>query len=482
MAAIVPTILTLAAVTAAATRAVAAANIAEGYNGFVCTVNIAKPSDHVEDIARIVLSAPVAGAAAGVEVDLLATLVYKLWVIQGKPAAATPITQDHINKFAPEAHLMLAKMTIYKLASLAGIAVDIRLSDVAIRNAVPAVAAKTRAVNEMVTIMVTSGEEKARIATAGRRSLQCLLCNAIHREQNEGHNWFTDEAAKARSPTGKALTVAGAEIDALRVFMAARGHDEFHHLEDRPLEHIATAIAGSGAATLPDIDIDYAGNNVRGSPLRAVFYIGEAAIGRFPAGILGKAAIMICCQMTNGMINHIMAKVLVGGAGGLTTVVNTVSRAIAAATFTHAQLLAIDASLADIVALTYGYCTEAGLIAEDDYPAYQNHAKRAVGAVASGKALAQSVMAAIPNKAAVEGGIIANLGTIATAFNAVAALSIGGAAIAPGVPVIDTTAITAETGEDQSSKLINAMLEGRLGAGGNAAGNGGAAGPAAASP
>jgi hypothetical protein len=457
--------ITIGAVNTAVGSATVAPALATDYNGFSCSISMTKNDEYVKDISKLVLSAPAAGAGGATSINMKETLVHKMWVIQGKPTAAVDVTQEHVNQFVEHARVMVAQMTILKISDASGIAICLRNSDSVPNTTVPNVARKERAVTEIVAIIIDDFEEKAKVSCVGRRCLQAAEANAIHREQNGDHSWYTQNTMIARSPTGKACTIAGAEIEDFKRFMVIWGHDIWHFLENSTLANIALAIAGGGMALVNAPGLHYDGEDINGRALKEIFYVGEAARGRYPAGILGKAAIIITCQMATGMLSHIMGKVLVKGAHDVAPMIEKVRLAVAASTFTHEQLIALDAALSNVVALTYGYCTEAEIVGEDEYLAFSNHAKRNPGMITVGRGLAKNVMAAIAHKGAVEGGIEASVATIATAFSAIATAVPKGATdpLVDGAKDIDTTKINAETGEDMSSKLMNAMIDGSLG-------------------
>jgi phage gp16-like protein len=84
----------------------------------------------------------------------------------------------------------------------------------------------------------------AKLASDSRFVLLCLLANAIHRKQVNGHNWITEDTSRNNTPAKKATSIAAAESGAFAEFMARYGHDLWHFLNDSSLYSAADHLTG----------------------------------------------------------------------------------------------------------------------------------------------------------------------------------------------------------------------------------------------
>jgi hypothetical protein len=420
--------------------------IASDWNGSLGTVDLAKPTDYTGDQGKIVVSN---GAF-----DLGETLMYHMWVIQGKPDAAADATQDHITRFTGIAREMIARYRVYAIFHHAGSGPVFRASDTLSKSPVPSAALKTKEVQELANILTTTGAYEEAIAAAGQMVLYSIVANAIHREQNDGHSWFSDEMNNPRSPTAKTIGVAGRLKTTFADYMAKRGHDGNHHLTDDTLAAYAKVLTGEDAlmTVVSSSAKMYNGVDIRGMPVAKIFDLGESVKGRYPAGKLGKAAIVIGLGMFKAMVSHLCNRVKIDGVSGLADNATNLSEKVSKNTYPHAVLLAVGQSMGPAFALTYGFLTKAGVLGPEQYRAFANHAKRYPAELASGESMAIALKRTAVHKEAIAGSIIGALAAIARALENAAATKVVAIAGAAAVPImtdivkVDTSAITAEVG------------------------------------
>jgi hypothetical protein len=415
-----------------------------GWNGSVGNVNLAKPRDYTGDFGKI--------CATQNNFNMPETLCYLLWVIQGKPARAVALTQEHINTAVPHYRRMIARYRIYKIFKDAGVDFVYRQSDLIGTDYTGAAAKPGNATRELYTLLTAEGVMEEKLAEQGRMVLLSLVANAIHREQHADHSWFTDEMKNPRSPTTKILTIAGADKDKFKTYMEECGHDGNHHLDFVTISTLAKVLARTATRVMPDVaDYMVGGDNLKGKELGAYFDLGEANKERFPAGILGKAALLVAVQMIEAMITNLASRVKMEGIAGITVNAARLGDRISSTALVHKVILELGRCLGPLISLVYGFCTKARILDENEYKAFENHAKRYPAKLAVGRSLATSLARTTPHQEAITGAVISALSSINEGLMAAAAtkVDVGGRAVdllANKVPV-DTARIKAEVGK-----------------------------------
>jgi hypothetical protein len=440
--------LATAAARPAATEAPA---VAADWNGTLGKVDLAKPSDYTGDFGKLITVRD--------NLSLADTLEYYMWLCQDKPKVDTPVTQDHLDRFIPFAREIIARYRIYKIFHHAGKAPTFRKSDTLDVGFCPVVAKKNREVREIVAMLTTEGAMEDEIAKVGRNILYSFPANGIHREQHDLHNWFTEEMKNPRSPTSKALGVAGRNKEEFRVFMEGRGHDGNHHLPDEMLDAYSKVICqvDTDLEIPAGTSIMYGGRDIAGMKVYKIFDLGESVKGRYPAGILGKAAIIIGLSMFQAMISHLATRVKIVGIKPILINVTRLTERVKDASFPHKVLLRLGTTLGPQFAVTYGFLLHSNILEEEDYKAFSNHASRYPAEMASGKSLASALKRAAPHREAITGAIVTALTSMAESLTTAAAIDTGaggGAAVAPVLTNLEKVKlddIVAEVGKVDST-------------------------------
>lgn len=438
-------------VNAAAAAPGGAPEAPRGYNGTIGVVNMAKPIDYTSDRGKIILNPDTN------QYDMRLNLAYQLWLVQGKPEVAREPTAAEMEMFWPRFGRIVCRSRYYSVMHASAVLIQFRHSDVI---PVPAVAREGLEFVDALYSVVSENEAlEAHIAGEGQNVLFSFVANGLHRKQNDGHSFFTDNIAegKTNNNTFRTLSVAGASKATFKIYMREAGHDDNHHLTDESLHSICFGLTTANPVLITDVlgDLTYMGHNIVGESLQAVFPVGEAAADRYPPGVLGKASLIVGLQMMLAMINHISNRALVTGADPIVSRTKRVLSNLQAQAGNRTSFQSLDQRLGETLATCYGYCVLAKLVEEEQYMAFASHAGRYPGAVATGKALAQTLLSAKPHEQAVAGSVTTALASIATALDSVREVVID-ARHGPynDGPVIDQSKLSAKVGEDSLAALL----------------------------
>jgi hypothetical protein len=441
-------VISLAQLTSAINSATPAPDIPEDWNGSAGTVDLSRPTDHTGEYGKV--------CAPGKSFNLKQTLEYLLWAVQGKQSVKVELTQEHIDAVAPHFKAMIARYRVYKLFKASGVDVKLRDSDIFNHSNIDSDAVPIRSAKELYTLFTGTQEAEAQIAKVGQMVLFSFVANGIHREQNDGHSWFSKEVANRRSPTAKTLQVAGRLRDELSDYMRVFGHDGNHHLADETLDKIAKVLCRVDMSHTVDSDVDYAGSNRKGESLHEIFSLGNAVEGRYPAGILGKASLIVGLDMYKAMIVNICTRVKVTGEQGITHNATQLADRIRSMDLPHTSLIALGQKLGPTFGVIHGFLSEAKVINEDEFLAFKNVASRYPAEQASGRSLATTLKRVSPHREALAGAIVSTLTAMSQSLVSAAAVSTGTGdlAVLTDTTIVDVTAIKAEIGGKPSGDMF----------------------------
>jgi len=430
------------------------------WNGDIGNVDLAKPVDYTTDWGKLIKTAK--GAA---HFSLRATIIYYIWLAQDKPLVTTgndlpPITTEQITKVVPYVRLLIARYRVYRLVAATNMAFTYREADMLATTTVPTTSRHVDAASYLYQTLIVAGEMENLIADSGRMVMMQIVANAIHREQNEGHEWFTTDMGNASSPTAKALGVAGRDKARFKTHMATHGHDNGHHLSSITLDTVARLLCASTSATFPN-GIRYMGVDLRAQEFSTVVDLGSAARHRYPAGVLGKSAMITGLAFAEAMIVHISSKALLVGHGPIAANLSAVLSAVRTANYSHDKVLEISNKLGPVLAFVYGFCEKAGIVEESSCLALANHAKRHLAEMASGASLASTFAKAIPHQQAVQGAIVAALVNLSGTVAAAADIDVGTAAsplaVATGMVTVTSAQINVTVGTRTAAQTTEAF-------------------------
>ena len=193
-------------------------------------------------------------------------------------------------------------------------------------------------------------------------SILALFANAIHRHGRDGHNWLTASVVDKASVAYRSLAVAGAKRDDFAKYMAVNGHDMWHHLGTDALNVVCSAIAGKAVdgekdplKLTKDVKTMTGVTYKRGTHVAQIFGPGDAAIDRYPPGVLGKAALITGIDAVVDMMTSVTAKVNVECAGAIGCCLSELRNSIARANPSRTALNAMRGALGGVIAVGHGY-------------------------------------------------------------------------------------------------------------------------------
>lgn len=276
-------------------------------NGRAGNIDLSAPVSFVNDDNRIVL------ASNGV-FCLGISMGYAIWVAQGRPTAATPVTVDHIRAASPRLGQLIVQHDIMSAMLVLDppVELSLRSSDAVPKpivraatvmedlNAVPPILNGVwnpciQAANMVFAKYTKDVEFATKLCPDGLLVTLMIIANALHRETCAGHNWLTAAARKRATPTARASMIAGPYRDALLDFADRNntGHDLWHYLSDKTMRAMACALTGAVTHIIPnpftwsgekydDPNVDFA----------SIVSLPESATDRYPSGLAGKSALI----------------------------------------------------------------------------------------------------------------------------------------------------------------------------------------------
>jgi len=420
------------------------------WNGSIGAVDLAKPVDYTTEWGKLIKM-----DNDPTHWSLRATLVYYIWLAQDKHIVAAgnallPLTPEQITKIVPYARILIGRYRVYRLATNADLDFTYRAADLLPATEIPLTSQHTLAADHIYQALVATGDMEALIADAARMVMFQVIANAIHREQNDGHEWFGTAMTNSTSPTSKTLGVAGRDKEKFKTHMSTHGHDSGHHLADLTLDGLAKMLAGTSGAIFSHATM-YRGEDVNGSSFNTVVNLGASAKGRYPAGVLGKAAMITGLSYAEAMVTTLSSKALLSGHAPIAKNISTMVSTVRNTNYNHEQILTISNRLGPTLSFVYGFCEESGMLQEGDTTAYASHSKRHIAEKASGTSLAMTFARATPHAQAVQGAIIAALVKLSDTIAGVAGINIGTVAapiyVSGNMDAVDNSKIGAQVGK-----------------------------------
>jgi hypothetical protein len=338
----------------------ARANAPTDTNGTVILMDLSTTAEHIASENRIVLN-------AGGGMDLRSSVARSIWVKAGMPIVATPVTGAMIGaarKSIGGHYLRHALLTVFTHSDMA-IPISLRKSDTvtpAAFGAIPAAAVNPfLAAADVVNEQLTEDENlAAEFLPSGHFGSLAVVACAIHREQAKGHNWFSDTTPKSNTAGGKALGIAGADVDAFADFMADFGHDLWHLISDATLPSVAAAMTGHTVVKLT-ADVTYGGGAyVRGTAVDKMFRLDDAAKDRYPPSALGRAAAILGQRVIKYVVIDLMTRVPgeVGTCAAIVKQLDMYNNVVNAEDFTRAEAQDVKRIMGKTFAFCYGYATQ----------------------------------------------------------------------------------------------------------------------------
>jgi len=355
-----------------------------GLNGMFGEADLSRPEAHVDKKNKIVVDD--AGAF-----DLRGCVGYALWAAQEFPDADTAVTSAHMEAAFPTICIRYAQHVLLALIAASDARVNLRRSDTVSAAEWAASANHARADNaaERLAGYITANPGMAsHLFTPSKNVVLAIVANAIHRYHCEGHNWFTADTENPKTATGRAVAVAGANKDGFKRFMRTWGHDCWHFLSHQSLNDVADLLVGQVNRDLPD-GTRYGGRDVGGSSVCDAVNIGEAAIDRWPCGVLGKASILVGLDLMKTMIGSLVSKMAIADAAELNVATDTLRKAIAGYGGDRNDLIVLRNCLEPALCISFGFVYASPLRRSDrdEHAAIERMASRNIADTANGELL-----------------------------------------------------------------------------------------------
>lgn len=342
----------------------------QGLNGRVGNVDLTAPVTFVDADNRIVMD------NAGV-FSLRFSMANALWVAQGHPPTATPVTPDHIKAASFRIGNLICQHDILVGLTQVNppINIVIRGSD-----SVPKVAAKAYvdlgdanatppvpvgawipcvfAADAIFHRYASDPEFAIKLCSNGLLVAIMAIANALHRELMAGHNWLTNLARKKGSQTARCALVGGAHKEPLLVFAetAHAGHDLWHWLTDVSIKQVACALNGAVRHTTPQ-GFMWSGTShaVGNLELASVTDLPASCRDRYPIGLPGKSALVTGLSVVREMAATIGLRTEGVGIEKVTGSIELMLVIIDDAFFTRDMLLEFRTNLRTTIATAAGF-------------------------------------------------------------------------------------------------------------------------------
>lgn len=320
-----------------------------GYNGHIACVDLSKPVDTISEKYKIV-------TCTGGGLDHFRCVAFAIFCEQGCPSKATKITAEHLQNVMPRLGHIMAIHTILVTLHAAGVNVTYRTSDCLTTAQFESIDGHEALLDASLRLIEALRNDEGFLAKQLSESkfvLLCAIANAIHREQCEGHNWYTNNGRIKGTTTSRTLAVAGEHAQEFSNFMSIHGHDLWHFASDKSLYGMAGVMCGYKSAVIAR-NFTYNGTEVKGWTIQEVFAIGDAATDRFPPGIMGKGSMMVGLGMLGSMLTAISMKVVVDGIGKLLNAIEELKIEVASIN-DRSELLNKKNELSKVCVIAYGF-------------------------------------------------------------------------------------------------------------------------------
>jgi len=159
--------------------------------------------------------------------------------------------------------------------------------------------------SDIFNLIVRSTLTLDTIQGMAKHTLLCLLANAMHRHQTEGHNFIDHALVRKDSVASKVCSIAGSDTDSFREFMRIQGHDLFHLLSTESITDIANALTG---VTNVKLENELFGKKGEAKFVYQVITFPAAAIDRWPPGVVGISSVILGIPLVICMAEAMDAK------------------------------------------------------------------------------------------------------------------------------------------------------------------------------
>jgi len=329
--------------------------IPAGYNGRNVDMDMSTPVTFIDDTARIVLT------RSGT-MDLVASFAHIIYASAGGAAAhvggPVTITQAHLDASRDWICESYCRYQVLGALHESAFPLEFRNSDVVQHDAwaaTPNTGQATAAAAQVWSVL--RGDPAVEIEACSNLYMHwyCIVANAVHRDQNSGHNFYSNKADQKRTNTYRAVKVGALFLDAFVPFMKVFGHDLYHLLSTECIYAAADAIVGVAIIQIPAA-VTVNGYISDGSlPLNEAIGISESASDRWPIGSVGVAAVVVGMREVAAMLDSIAARATIAA---LSDCKRFTSRLLTVLTDGHINrgvLMSLKRALKSVIAIGVGY-------------------------------------------------------------------------------------------------------------------------------
>jgi len=328
-------------------------------NGVTVLADFTTSAEFIQSENRIVVN-------KNLSMNLRASVARAIWVKSGSPANAVQVSPQNILGSIGAIAGHMARFDLITIFAHTNIdpSVTFRRADFVTAEVYETIPQAVRtafekAADAIVHVLRSDENLAAEHLHSGRFATLCLIANAINREGTGGHNWYTDTTSKSATVGGKALAVAGADVEEFGSFMSMFGHDLWHLFPDNLLYKMAAVITENSACET-NAAIQYRGSEwAVSTPVASLFKVEDAAKDRYPPSQLGRSAAILCSRVFRFFVVDIMSRVP-GEAtlcDQIIAVLDDYNAIVSKPTFTRADAQKVKKNMGKIFAFAYGYAS-----------------------------------------------------------------------------------------------------------------------------
>lgn len=332
--------------------------VADDFNGFLGNIDLTSPMSFVDNKYKIVLS-------ANNQFSLVNTIAYMLRAVQD--GAMRNVNQGDLDTVMPIVAARVSSYSILAMVSATNTVITYRASDTVTAAAFQALALNVDITGHAQRIYSFIANDPRGLAEVGANAYLAplaLVVNHRHREEEKGHNWYTNEADVLGSTASKLLPMAGKRKEAFATYMRSHGHDLWHFLPDNLLGVIADGIVGEHELVVANAFV-YKTIDINGSNISQVLEVGEACTDRYSGTLVGISSLILGVDYIMFFITQVSMKMPGVNVGILTAAVTTVRENLQRDDLDRDQLLNAKQSLHYAVAFTVGFCNAFAEISDD---------------------------------------------------------------------------------------------------------------------
>jgi len=327
-----------------------------GLNGLFGKPDLARPVDRIDAANKIVVD-------EGGSFDIVGTIAYALMEKQGFPSADAQLStsgeairgvMDKIS-IRMSQHVLLSAVGVFR----ADVQLSSRPSDYVtsvIAAGMPHWAEALDAARKVVAYADADDAFRDVLFEMSKNTVLCLAANAIHREQHDGHNWFSSRSEDTRTLTGRTVAIAAGDREGFASFMRDWGHDLWHFLSHDSLRAIANLIMGEDNEPNA-FTINYGGTEYQAGTvsMTAMVNLGESCTDRWPVSELGKASLITGIDAIHSMLTAIVSKVNMPEVADIAGACTSLRNVITNVELGRDTVVAVRSAMTPVIVTAFGF-------------------------------------------------------------------------------------------------------------------------------